>query len=316
MFFESLWRDIFLDMIIDAHCHLGDILNRGGSSLIEKISVRKRILFDPLSISELNLYRCCSLDDLLFRLFPNWVTKAEQARNATATRENLRKSMDEAGIICSVCMPIPPHVTFADLRRVVAKDPGIIAFTGIDFTREYDLDSALADDVKSGAKGLKLHPIIQNVSLDSPRTFAAVEAFAPHRLPVMLHAGVMSYYLKQQKAGENPHYGEIRYARELVRAFPGVNFIAGHAGLDEVHGVMEMLSGFRNVWVDISFQSPEKIRDLIRVFGPERILYGSDWPWGNRITPQKTVARACRGDKGLEARIFSENAIELMKLPW
>ena len=303
-----------MDAIIDAHCHLGDILNRGGGSLIEKTSIRKRILFDPLCISELNLYRSCGLDDLLFALFPNWVTKAEQARNATATRENLRKSMDEAGIMYSVCMPVPPHVTFTDLVRAAAEDPGIIPFTGIDFTQEYDLNTVLADDVKSGAKGLKLHPIIQNVSLDSQRTFEAVEAFAPHGLPVMLHTGVTSYYLKQEKAWENPHYGEIRYVRELARSFPGVNFIAGHAGLDEVHDVMEMLGGFHNVWVDISFQSPEKIRDLISVFGPDRILYGSDWPWGNRITALKTVFSACRGDKGLEARILSENAIELMNL--
>ena len=141
-----------------------------------------------------------------------------------------------------------------------------------------------------------------------------MEAFAPHGLPVMLHTGVTSYCLKQEKAGENPHNGEISYVRELVRSFPGVKFIAGHAGLDEVHDVMEMLGGFHNVWVDISFQSPQNIRDLVSVFGPDRILYGSDWPWGNRITTLKTVVSACRGDKGLEARILSENAIELMNL--
>jgi predicted TIM-barrel fold metal-dependent hydrolase len=303
-----------MDRIIDAHCHLGDILNRDGGFLIEKTGVRKRILFDPVTISELGLHRSYGLDDLLFRLLSYWVTRAEQARNATATRENLRKSMDESGVIFSTCMPLPPHVTFEDLRDAAAEDPGIIPFTGIDFTREYDIDSALARDVKSGAKGLKLHPIIQNVSLDSPRTFAAVEAFAPHGLPVMLHTGVMSYYLGQEKDRENPLNGEIRYARELVRAFPKVNFIAGHAGLYEVRDVMDMLGGFHNVWVDISFQSPEKIRKLIKVFGPERVLYGSDWPWGNRNTPQKTVRKACRGDKGLERRIFRENAAELMSL--
>ena len=303
-----------MDGIIDAHCHLGDILNRGGGSLIEKTGVRKKVVFDPVTISEVNLHRSYGLDDLLFRLLSYWVTKAEQARNATATRENFRKSMDEAGVIFSACMPLPPHVRFADLKKASEKDPGIIPFTGIDLIREDDPDSVLAKDVKAGAKGLKLHPIIQNVSLDSLKTFAAVEAFAPHGLPVMLHTGVMSYYLGQEKTRENPQYGKIRDACELVRAFPKVNFIAGHAGLYEVRDVMAMLGGFPNVWVDISFQSPEKIRELIKVFGPERVMYGSDWPWGNRSTPKKAVIKACRGDKGLEARIFRENAAELMNL--
>jgi predicted TIM-barrel fold metal-dependent hydrolase len=303
-----------MDRIIDAHCHLGDILNDNGGTLIEQVGVRKKVLFDPVSISELSLHRSYGLDDLLFRLLSYWVTKAEQARNATATRENLRKSMDGAGITCSACMPLPPNVTFEDLRKASEKDPGIIPFTGVDFTRDYDLDAAFSVDVKAGARGLKLHPIIQKVSLEEEATFHAVEAFAPHGLPVLFHCGVMAYYLGEERAKENPGLGKIHYARKLVRAFPEVNFIAGHAGLYEVRDVMDMLGGFHNVWVDISFQSPEKIRELIKVFGPERILYGSDWPWGNRKTSQKTVRKACRGDKGLERRIFSENAAELMSL--
>jgi hypothetical protein len=99
-----------------------------------------------------------------------------------------------------------------------------------------------------------------------------------------------------------------------VKAFPGVKFIAGHAGLFEVGDVIELLGGFKNVSVDVSFQSPATIRRLVGALGAERVLYGSDWPWGSRITAIKAVKKACRGDRGLERRIFYENASELLRL--
>jgi len=78
--------------------------------------------------------------------------------------------------------------------------------------------------------------------------------------------------------------------------------------------VISMLRGFPNVSVDISFQSPEKIRDLLNSFGPGRVMYGSDWPWGGRKTPVKTVKIACRGDRALERKILYENAAGLLKM--
>ena len=144
-----------MDIIIDAHTHLGDILYPGGEKLIEKKGIKKKRIFDPISISEACLHRSYGLDDLLNRLLARWVTIAERQRNLTATRENFRRSMDEAGVMLSACMPIPPHVTFEDIKMAFQKDQGIIPFTGIDYTKDYDLEAKLAVDIVAGAKGLK-----------------------------------------------------------------------------------------------------------------------------------------------------------------
>lgn len=303
-----------MEPVIDVHTHLGDILYPGGGSLIEKKGVRKARIFDPISISEVLLHRDFGGGDTLYRLMGRWVTRAERARNFTATRENCRKSMDEAGVTYSACMPIAPYLTFEDLRRAAQKDPGIIPFTSVDYTRAYDVASELSAHVAAGARGLKLHAAIQNVPLTSRETFAAVEAFAPHGLPVLFHCGYSSYYLEGERHKENPSFSEIHYCRDLVKAFPRVSFIAGHAGIYQVGEVISMLRGFPNVSVDISFQSPEKIRDLLNSFGPGRVMYGSDWPWGGRKTPVKTVKIACRGDRALERKILYENAARLLMM--
>jgi predicted TIM-barrel fold metal-dependent hydrolase len=301
--------------IIDAHGHLGDILHPGGGRLIDQRGVTKEAVFDPTTLSEQRLHRDpLRLGKLGYRLFARAITRAERARNATATLENLRRSLDDAGIRRAVCLPVPPHVTFADLEAAAAKDPGVVPFTGVDYTTDADPSAALAKDVRSGARGLKLHPIIQRVPLTNPVTLAAVEAFAPHGLPVLFHCGVSSYYLGAERGREAPRYGAIHYAEHLVRAFPGVRFIAGHAGLYQVGKLIQRLGGLPNVWVDTSFQSVARVRQLIEVFGPGRVLFASDWPYGNRRPALEIARLACGGDAGLERRILFENAAELMRL--
>jgi hypothetical protein len=300
-------------MIIDSHGHLGNILYPGGGGLIFRKGVRKRFVLDIATLSEWQMH--AGMPDALMKLLMDPITRGEHARNETATLENLRKSMDRAGVDKMVCLPVPPYVTFADLKRAAEIDPGVIPFTGVDFTREYDVPAALCADVAAGAKGLKLHPIIQKEPLNGKRIFDAVEAFAPHGLPVLFHAGEFSYYLGAEKSrNQVPSYGAIHYARDLVAAFPKVAFIAGHAGMFQVGDVMGMLGGFSNVYVDITFQSPPTVRSLVEVFGPEKVLYGSDWPWGNHLPAIKIVRKACRGDRALENLIFRENAARLLGL--
>jgi predicted TIM-barrel fold metal-dependent hydrolase len=301
-------------MIIDIHTHLGDILHPNGGQLIFKKGIRKKLIIDLVTVSEWGLHRSVAgLQDFLYKHTTALATWAERARNATATIENMRHSMKEAGVKMTACMPIPPYVTFEDLEKACQSDDRIIPFTAVDFDRKYDFESELKDHVERGAKGLKLHPIIQKEPLTSKRTHEVVEAFRPFGLPVLFHCGVSSYYLgEDRKYNEVTEFGEIHFGRDLAAAFPDVKFIAGHAGLFQVDDVIEMLSGLKNVSVDISFQPPEKIRELVKAFGAERVLYASDWPYGNRIPAVKAVKVACKGDGALERLIFYENAATLL----
>jgi uncharacterized protein len=305
-------------MIIDIHTHLGDILNPGGGNLIYQENIRKQIGFDMISFSEFLLHSGATrrFDAWLYEKTYNLVTRASIARNATATLSNMQRSMDESGITWSACMPIPPYLTFGDLKTAKEKEDRIIPFTGVDYTRSAtadDLEAVFAADVAAGAKGLKLHPIIQRTPLTDARTLAAVEAFAVHRRPILFHCGISSYYIEPEpQTRKAAALGGIAYARELVAAFPDVAFIAGHAGLFQYRDVIELLSPFKNVMVDTSFQAVGHVRELIRAFGPERVMFASDWPFGNRPPAIRIIQKACRGDKALERRIFYENAAGLL----
>jgi predicted TIM-barrel fold metal-dependent hydrolase len=222
--------------------------------------------------------------------------------------------MDHAGVTSTVCLPLPPNVVFSDVKAAAEKDPGLIPFTGVDFSDTSQLDEQFEAEVAAGAKGLKLHPIIQKVSFTDTRMKKAVQSFMRFDLPILFHAGVSNYYVGSEKGKNIPEYGGIKEATELVSAFPEAKFIVGHAGMYDVKDVMELLGEYQNVWVDTSLQSPGKIRDLIDVFGEDKVLFASDWPFGCRKAAIKTVKAVCKGNERLERKLFYENACSLMKI--
>lgn len=299
--------------IIDAHSHIGDILYPNGGKLIFQRGVKGRFWLDPARIRERALWRPLGIFER-FLYIDALTVRGDHAKNTSGTLENMRASMDAAGIWRTVCLPVPPHVTFEDLRKAAEMDEGVIPFTGIDPSREYEFVAQLRRDVALGAKGMKLHPIIQNEALTSERTRHAVQAFAPTGLPVLLHTGVATYYLGQERRRQNPDYGRIHYVRELVAAYPDVPFIIGHSGLRQVDQVLQEVAGLENAHAETSFMSPDNIRKLLNTFGARRVLFGSDWPWAWRETGVRAVKLACGRDLALERALFHDNAARLLRL--
>ncbi len=211
--------------VIDFHSHLGDVLHKNGGTIIDKRGVQKKILVDLISVGEAFNHSFVG-SGWVYKMLGSQFVRAERARNATATLENFEQSMRETNIEQSVCLPIPPYLTFGDLHHTIPQNKGIIPFTGVDFTRQYDVESVLTQDVQAGARGMKLHPILQCEKLTSRKTFDAVEAFAPHALPILLHTGISYYYApKSDKSNrEQPLNGNIQDVLTLVKAFPDVRF--------------------------------------------------------------------------------------------
>lgn len=299
-------------MIIDMHGHLGDILYPNGRDLIYRTGVVMEKGWDPQGTNEAQLNRGFGIGKLAYEVTKYWATKGQRARNFTATLENFRSSLDETGIDYAVCLPIAPYLTFDDLAEARKQENRILPFTSIDFTRPDDMEAKLSKDVANGALGLKLHPIIQNTSLDDERTLRGLRAFSEHKKPVLIHVGPSTYYLGKEKKNNSPEFGQVRYVEEIIRTFPDIKFIVGHAGLFWINEVCRRLGKFPNVWVDTSFQSPEGVRKLVKVFGAEKVLYASDWPFGSRAPHVKIVKMACKGDSRLEDMLFYQNAQELL----
>jgi uncharacterized protein len=313
--------DLSVEEIIDIHSHLGNILYPNGGKLICCKGLPDRSLFDT-GFKFRNLFDA-GFYAALFKyrhggkqpnaLVRAWGTWSNRNRNAVATLENMQKSLDASGVSKSVVLPIAPYVTFDDICDL--GDERLICFTSADFDDDLDvIERKLDGHVSRGARGLKLHPIIQKVSLDDPKTYDVVEMFSKHNLPILFHSGVTTYYFGDEKKKERPENGGIVGARKLMAAFDNVNFIVGHAGGIGVDEVISTMAGYENAYVDTSFQSPEKISELINVFGSKRVLFASDWPYGDRKVSINIMKEACDGDYSVMRDVFNKNAKYLMRL--
>ncbi len=297
--------------IIDIHTHLGDVLYPDGGTIIEDGKKRSKMLLDPLLIFERRNWEGFRGA----RLFEQRAIKAGMERSRIATRKNLQNSMLKNGIGYCAVMSVPPAVTFSDLKSAYEKNDRLLPFTSVDYLSSDSLGEKFSADVAAGARGLKLHPILQRVPLNSPETMAAIEAFAPFDLPILFHSGVSEYYVNSaEKKFAQPEYGNIEPVVDVVSAFPNVNFIVGHAGLDGVDAVIELLQDFTNVYVDISFQGINKVEKLIETFGAERVLYASDWPWGKQEVSLRIIKQICIDNPVLKKLLLYENAARLLKI--
>lgn len=303
--------------IIDMHAHLGDCFYPDGHQLIDKKGVKPKHRFDIISIAE-NFYKNNTIKSgkIGYALNKPLIASALRKRNHTGTLENWRQSIEKAGIWRSVCVACEPFTSFRELKQVADNEERIIPFTGVDFNQNDGFEAKLTKDVQNGARGLKLHPILQKTRLNSQDTYQVIEAFTPHEFPVNFHCGVLSIYSKKDplRKTEHPEYGSVSDAAEMVKAFPKTKFLATHAGIFEFSKFIDLFKGFKNVWVDGTTQPASHIRKLLKTFGPERVVFASDWPYGNRNTMLKLTIKACDGDQSLERRVLYENAAELLKL--
>lgn len=299
--------------IIDVHGHIGDILYPGGGELIFKTGIKFPASFLEWFLCERVLYKETPLYRAAEKISPYWSVKCERRRNAAATLENLRKSLEGTNIVKCVCAPVEPNVSYDDILAAAKIEPRIIAFTSPDFTLELSrMKDKLTSDLKKGAMGVKIHPIIQETEADSENVMTAVEALQPYGKPVLLHAASSYYYMPDENKTRFINYSSIERIERLVSAFPKVNFIIGHAGLNDYKKVIEIMPKYSNTYVDTSFQYPQAVKDLIKAFGGKRVMYASDWHYGFRKPAIAAVLKACGTDASLLKSVFYDNAANLL----
>ena len=140
---------------------------------------------------------------------------------------------------------------------------------------ESEVDRALA----LGLHGFKLHPDTQQVNMDDPRLMAFYEIIAG-RAPLVVHTGDYRY-----------DYSSPRRLARILKAFPDLVVDAAHlsgwATYDIGYDVMAEEGLVRNerLFLDassaFSWIGRRHMRELIRMWGADRVMFGSDYPMWN-----------------------------------
>ncbi len=139
------------------------------------------------------------------------------------------------------------------------------------------------------------HPGEPLYRYDDPKCRTALDEIRRRNLPVVL---------------EEEFDNTLRFIRDLA---DGITVIIPHLGM--LNGGYQTIAQaglweLENVWADTALSSRNEIRDYIRSYGHQRLMFGSDYPFGGPADELRKV-RSLGLDPNQEAAVLGGNFIKL-----
>ncbi|NGP04983.1 amidohydrolase family protein [Rhodococcus sp. 14C212] len=232
-------------MIIDAHCHVWP------DEIARKVLADRPVGLDPVH---------------------------------DGTLDGLRRTMDAAGIDLAMTLAV------ANVGKNVWRTNQFIG--KVDRSRfipfgtvhpDLSVDENLRALWDNGVVGVKLHPLFQSVAFADVRTREILIALAENDIPVIAHVG----------SGGDAHQNERgapKHFHAMLAEVEGLRLVAAHYGGYQVLDEAEQWSVGTDVHLETSWPPSmgtlpqERIRNIIRRHGADRVVYGSDWPMTDPAT--------------------------------
>ncbi len=151
--------------------------------------------------------------------------------------------------------------------------------------------------------GVKIHPDIQHFAIDDKRMYPIYEMLEG-RMPLFVHCGDPRY-----------DFSRPEKLRKILDDFPRLTAIAAHLGgwslFENAYQCLKEKSCYLDVSSSIMFDSPTNIKKYITGYGPDRILFGTDFPLWNPKTEVERFLSLGLSDEYNE-KILWKNASKLL----
>lgn len=184
-------------------------------------------------------------------------------------------------------------------------------------------------------KGVLVFPAMHHFHVGGPEAAPLLKVLDAHRATIYVHCGLLVVKLRDLLGLPRPQ--DLAYASPLgvvpaANAFPNVRFVIPHFGAGLFREALLAGAQCPNVYVDTSssnswrrtqFPAPslrEVFDRALDVFGPERILFGTDsntFPTGwrnDRYEEQKAALQACGVGSDDQQKVFAGNARRVLGL--
>jgi predicted TIM-barrel fold metal-dependent hydrolase len=221
------------------------------------------------------------------------------------------KALKVAGIDRAVCLAVAPTGAQVEpANRFAGSLSGnLIGFGSIhcDLTPDENLSSLR----RHSLRGVKVHPIFQGYSLVDPRLWNIFEAL-DDEFVVIAHVGAAGHANSVDVCSPS-------MVATVARAFPRLKLVACHFGGYEFLDDAERQVIGQNVWVDTAWppslgsQDRERIRELIRRHGADRVCFASDWPMADPAV-ERGVIEGLELPSDWTSKILGGNLAELIGL--
>lgn len=236
---------------------------------------------------------------------------ADVERQGDGKVSSLLAALAVAGVERAVCLGIANFAKYLDAtNRFAASLPEpLIGFGAVHVER--DVETNVRSLRENCLRGVKLNPPFQGFALDDPRLAEILDALQGEFV-VLTHVG------EGGNAGTSATCTP-RMIREMTREFPRLDLVAAHfGGYRQIDEATREVIGLR-VYIDTSWPPGiasiglDRVRRLISQHGPERVLFGSDWPMGSPAREVAALESLGLADDDLAA-ILGGNARKLLRI--
>ena len=262
----------------------------------------------------------CRIIDIHTHIYP--VALARRAMEVTGhenddfkklpIRENLLARMREAGVDLSVNLPVVSKPQNQGEVNRFAKESArknIISFGGL----HPDCENVIEELEKlkdMEMAGIKFHPPFQKVHLEDPKYEEMWRKINELGFPVLIHMGTARIV--------RPYDLYTSGIQKILKFAPDIPIIMAHMGsfcmMKNPDEDLENLP--ENVFIDTAMsaelEEAGEFEEIIRRFGTNRVLYGSDFPYGTQKAAIASIRDSIFTDIEKEDMLW-KNAAKILK---
>ena len=249
------------------------------------------------------------------------------------TIESLSRSMHEAGITYSVIQPVatnPKQVIHVNDSSIAINESfsrtGIMSFGAMHPDFE-GYAAELERLSRSGIKGIKLHPVYQGVRADDERYINILRKAGELGMIVLLHAGYdigfpgNDYALPEKIAAALRESGDVRVILAHMGGWKSWReaeevFSRGNVYIDTAFSLGEFMpldDGYYASREECRMLSGEEFVSMVRSFGAERVLFGTDSPWASQSETLRKID-SLPLTEAEKRRIYYDNTAHMLSL--
>lgn len=230
---------------------------------------------------------------------------------ATHTATNLVREMTALGVASSVLLPIDFPILSRNAENYLeaaTHHDGLISLGSV-HPRARDVEARLDAQLAAGARGIKVHPAVQLIPPDHPKALRLYRACAARDLPILWHCGPVGI-----EAAVSRKMCQLYHYERAVDLCGDVTFVLGHSGALQFERGLKLAQRYENVHLECSSQALSNVRRIAEEGPPDRIMYGSDWPFYHQAVPLAKVLLATEGEPDRRQAFLWRNAARLFGL--
>ncbi len=307
--------DDSISPIIDMHTHLAMAFFRRLSVDLDA-ATGATAYYMPVTLPlDLELYANKNIDAAAMfsmKLDLTALALTSQGQRTTHTAPNLVRDLHDLRIERAVVLPVDLPIGAQNSDAILAATRNHNELVPYGSVHPFDRHprSRLAELKSAGALGIKLHPNAQFIAPDHPKTVRLCGMCGALGLPVLFHCGPVGI---EPKAAERRC--QVARYEKVIAEHPETTFVLGHSGALQSDEAIALGQRYENTYFELSSLGLAAVRDVLERIPPNRIVFGTDWPFYHQAVVLARVLIATDGaPPQLRRAVLHDNAAQLLRL--